>query len=45
MAVATVMTNHVSKGDFAEWNHPAEIGTVCLALVVIGAGIYSVDQG
>jgi len=44
MAVATVMMYHVSKGDFAEWNHPAEIGIVCLALVVIGAGRYSVDR-
>ena len=44
MAVATVMVYNVSKGTFTEWSHSAEIGIVCLSLVLIGAGKYSVDR-
>lgn len=44
MVVATMMMYHVNKGSFIEWSHPAEIGIVCLALFVIGAGKYSVDR-
>ncbi|MFA7344277.1 MAG: DoxX family protein [Terrimicrobiaceae bacterium] len=44
MVVATTMMYHVGHGSFSEWSHPAEIGLVCLSLVVIGAGKYSVDR-
>jgi putative oxidoreductase len=44
MVVATIMIYHVSHGAFSEWCHPAEIGIVCLSLVLIGAGKYSVDR-
>ncbi len=44
MAVATLMVYRTSGGEFREWSHPAEVGIVCLAIVLIGAGRYSVDR-
>ncbi len=44
MVVATTMMYHVGHGAFSEWSHPAEIGIICLSLVIIGAGKYSVDR-
>lgn len=44
MAVATVMVYRTTGGEFREWSHPAEVGIVCLALVLIGAGRYSIDR-
>jgi len=44
MAVATIMMYRVSQGAFSEWSHPAELGIVCLSLVLIGAGKFSVDR-
>ncbi|MEI8312219.1 MAG: DoxX family protein [Verrucomicrobiota bacterium] len=44
MAVATAMMYHVGHASFNEWSHPAEIGIVCLSLVIIGAGKYSIDR-
>ena len=44
MVVATTMVYHVAHGAFSEWSHPAEIGIICLSLVIIGAGKYSVDR-
>ena len=44
MVVATTMMYRVNHGAFSEWSHPAEIGIICLSLVIIGAGKYSVDR-
>lgn len=44
MAVATVMVFRVSGGVFTEWSHPAEVGIVCLAFVLIGGGRFSIDR-
>lgn len=44
MAVATVMVYHTSGGAFAEWTNPAVIGIVCLSLILIGPGKYSIDR-
>jgi len=44
MVVATVMMYHASNGAITEWSHPAEVGIVCLSLVLIGAGKFSVDR-
>lgn len=44
MAVATITMYRANQGAFSEWSHAAEIGIVCLSLVIIGAGKYSVDR-
>ncbi len=44
MVVATITMYRVGQGAFSEWGHPAELGIVCLSLVIIGAGKYSVDR-
>ena len=42
MTIATAF--HLNKGDgFAEFSHPMELGTVTLAMILIGAGRYSID--
>lgn len=43
MAVATIM--HVSKGhEFSKISHPLEDGIAFLALLIMGAGVYSLDH-
>ena len=42
MTIATAF--HLNKGDsFADFSHPMELGTVTLAMILIGAGRYSID--
>jgi putative oxidoreductase len=42
--VATVMVFKTSRGEFLDWSRPAEMLILFVALVLIGAGKYSIDR-
>ncbi len=44
MVVATITAFDTSGGEYRIWAHPAVVGLVCLSIVILGAGRYSVDR-